>query len=105
MNLTNEVPGYEALAAVLREAYEQAATGKGNERHSRGQPFHEQRIIRVGTEFGIGFNLGQAMKKAAEGMDMAYAGDPERAIREFLGAINYLASTVILLRGKGGGNG
>ncbi len=37
-----DTPGYEKLADVLRRAYEQAAQGKGAERHASGKPFHEQ---------------------------------------------------------------
>ena len=35
-------PGYEKLAAVLARAYDQAAIGKGKERHANGKAFHLQ---------------------------------------------------------------
>ena len=41
MNNMNE-PGYESLAQVLQEAYDQAARGKGAERHANDLPFDQQ---------------------------------------------------------------
>lgn len=90
-------PGYESLECVLREAYEQAAVGKGNERHARGEPFHRQPIIRLCELYGIGFALGQAAKKMEESQRMAR----EAAKRELLGAINYIAGAIIYLEREG----
>ena len=88
------VPGYERLAEVLRAAYEQAAKGKGAERHADGKAFHEQPMQQLISLYGTGFAMGQAAKKAQEAQRMAT--DP--AIRELLGAINYLAGAVIFLQ-------
>lgn len=87
------VQGYEKLAAVLRRAYLQAAVGKGAERHSRGEPFHEQIIVEGARRFGTGALLFQAYKKSEESQRLP----KDRAVAEILGAINYLAAAVIVL--------
>lgn len=92
--------GYERLAAVLDEALEQAQVGKGKERHATGQPFHEQPIVRIGELLGNdGFELGQAIKKLQESCRLP----PDRARLERLGAINYIAASIILMDAKRGG--
>lgn len=89
---------YMSLNKVLLRAYDQAARGKGKERHASDLPFDEQPMQslsgQLGSEAGLIF---QACKKATEGFRM---GDPERTIREYLGAINYLAGAVIFLEKK-----
>lgn len=94
------VPGYERLADVLARAYAQAALGKGAERHSRGEPFHEQVIIEGARRFGTGALLFQSFKKSEESQRLP----KDAAIRELLGAINYLAGAVIALEMKDDGN-
>ncbi len=87
--------GYEALAAVLAEALDQAAAGKGRERHAQGEtPFDRQPICEIARMVGPGFNVGQAMKKGQEAMRLP----PGRDVAELLGAINYFAGAVIVLR-------
>lgn len=95
--------GYEALQAVLDAAMDQAANGKGRERHASGEPFDAQPMATIGRLVGLGFPLGQACKKAQEAARMAAAGEPARARAELLGAINYLAGAVILLDEAAGG--
>lgn len=97
MSTTTEfnVPGYERLAAVLERAYAQAATGKGRERHADNKPFHEQPMQQIGDRRGVGFILGQADKKSEEAQGMLERGDADAAVRELLGAINYLSGAVI----------
>jgi hypothetical protein len=88
-------PDYIRLAAVLQAAYDQAARGKGKERHaSTGQPFEEQPMSAINRTLGSidGF-LYQAAKKAQESRRLPYG----RAQAELLGAINYLAGAVIAL--------
>jgi hypothetical protein len=91
------VAGYETLADVLQRAYNQAAVGKGVERHSAaGEPFHEQ-VMQIGAaKFGHGALLFQAFKKSEESQRLPH----DRAINELLGAINYLAGAVIALEIK-----
>ena len=87
-------PGYEPLRDVLRRALDQAQHGKGVERHAAGnQPFVEQSIMSITRMVGLGFPLGQAQKKAQEATRM----DRDAAVRELLGAINYLAAAVLYL--------
>lgn len=94
MNL--RVPeGYEALAEILGEAFDQSANGKGRERHSSGQPWTQQPIITITGTVGVGFPLGQAMKKIDESQRME---EPERAVAELLGAIVYLAAAIYNIR-------
>ena len=88
------VPGYESLAAVLRAAYHQAAGGKGKDRHASGEPFHQQPICLINRLHGsIDGALFQAAKKAHEARRLP----KEAAVREILGAINYLAACAIMI--------
>ena len=89
------IPGYETLAAVLQAAYDQAATGKGKERHANDLPFHEQPMQQIARRRGIGFVLGQADKKSEEAQGMLERGDVVAFRREILGAINYLAGAIV----------
>lgn len=88
---------YSALAQVLQRAYEQAALGKGRERHGQGLPFDSQpmqTISRlVGTNRGM---LYQAVKKCQESTRLPR----DAAVFELLGAINYLAGAVIYLEAE-----
>lgn len=85
--------GYASLARVLDLALEQAAKGKGRERHANDRPFEYQPMLEIGRMVGPGFCLGQAMKKTQEASRM----DHDAAKRELLGAINYLAGAYLLL--------
>jgi len=91
------VKGYESLANVLERAFDQAATGKGAERHADNKPFHQQPMQQIGDRRGVGFILGQADKKSEEAQGMANRGQVDAAVRELLGAIVYLAGAVIWL--------
>ena len=95
---------YMVLRCILDEAYEQAAEGKGKERHAGDKPFLRQPIMEIGRMVGEGYNLGQAMKKLqeAETLLRLEGKGVEAAVRELLGAIVYTASAVILLREKYG---
>lgn len=86
---------YAALWSVLSSAYEQSSSGKGKDRHANGKPFLEQPIMEIGRMVGIGYQLGQAMKKAQEAGGMASRGQFSAARAELLGAINYLAAAHI----------
>lgn len=89
-----EVPeGYERLVDVLNRALNQAAFGKGAERHADMLPFHEQPMQSISDTVGLGFTLGQALKKWQESGRM----NPDPAVRELLGAINYIAGAVIYI--------
>lgn len=89
-------PNYLSLATVLQAAYDQAATGKGKERHANGLPWTEQPIFQIAELSGVGFNVGQSIKKLQESIGMASRGEHEAAKREVLGAIVYAASVYVL---------
>ena len=89
--------GYEPLFCTLLEAHDQAAYGKGRDRHANGKPFIEQPIMEIGRMVGPGYQTGQAMKKAQEAMGMLDRGQHGPAQAELLGAMNYLAAAYILI--------
>jgi hypothetical protein len=95
--MSNKSTGYEELERVLNAALAQARDGKGKDRHATTQgvfrPFHEQPICSIGRMVGVGYNTGQAMKKAHEACELP----PARGRDELLGAINYLAAAYLLL--------
>lgn len=93
---TNDHDDYQALRDVLDEAYEQAANGKGKERHANGNAWLNQPIFEIGRMVGVGFNTGQAIKKLQESSRM----EPDAAVRELLGTIVYAASAIQLIREK-----
>lgn len=93
----NAPAGYEDLADVLTRALEQAALGKGHERHDNGLPWADQPIFIVARAQGHGFLLGQAQKKVIEAGAMCRRSEKACAVRELLGAINYLAAAVQFL--------
>lgn len=93
-----KVPGYERLAGVLQLAYQQAAIGKGAERHANGLHFDEQRMQVISrlldSPKGMAF---QACKKIAEGIELP---THEAQVKELLGSIVYIAGMVIYLTDK-----
>lgn len=95
-----DVAGYEPLAAVLLAAYNQAAIGKGKERHAKGKPFLDQPIFEINRMLPskVDGAAYQVMKKVQEAMGMAAAGRHEAAIHELHGAIVYSAATILLLQ-------
>lgn len=93
--ILNEDP-YQKLKNVLDAAYDQAKNGKGQDRHaySNDERFENQIICEVARRVGNGYQLGQAVKKIYESQRLSTEG----AIEELLGAINYIAAAVIVLR-------
>lgn len=84
--------GYEELERVLNEALDQAAIGKGKERHANDKPFIEQKIITGQKVYGMGSALFQASKKMEEAFRME---NWQSARRDLLGAIVYTAAAII----------
>lgn len=86
---------YSELRRVLDLAFEQAASGKGKERHAvEGERFEDQRIVQLGAWMGSHhFEAGQACKKLLESARLK----PGAGMREVLGAINYAAAAYLLL--------
>jgi hypothetical protein len=89
----NVAHGYFPLFSVLNDALNEAQVGKGKERHGNDLSFTEQPALTITRAVGLGFPLGQAMKKIQESQRM----DTDAAKRELLGAINYLAAAVLFL--------
>jgi len=87
---------YHDLAAVLEAAYNQAAHGKGKERHADANPLTEQPIFKIAEQVGDGFNAGQVIKKTQEARQMAARGEYAKAQHEILGAIVYAASLHVM---------
>jgi fructoselysine-6-P-deglycase FrlB-like protein len=100
MKNTELNPKYVELDAVLRKAYNQAASGKGRERHANDQFFEDQSLMVIGRQVGLGFPLGQALKKITELHGMQRRGESESAQTEILGAIVYLCSAYLLIEEK-----
>lgn len=88
---------YQPLKNILMLAYQQAALGKGKERHAGGKPFLRQPMMEICRSHGIGFATGQADKKSQEAIGMLSRGDHDAARFELLGAINYLAGACLLI--------
>jgi hypothetical protein len=86
-----EAPGYESLAGVLQRAFDQAAHGKGKERHANDLPFTQQPMQNICNMVGSGFAAGQAIKKIQEAQGMRI----EQAVHELLGAIVYLSGLIV----------
>ena len=92
-----QAKGYEKLANVLTRAFDQAAHGKGKERHAKpAEPFDRQVMQEGAKRFGVGALLFQAFKKSEESQRLP----TERAVAELLGAINYLAGAVIAIESE-----
>lgn len=90
---------YESLKEVFQQAYNQASSGKGKERHSYGdnEPYEKQLICSISRRLQNPLIAGpcfQVCKKTLEAGRL----DPDAAIRELLGAINYAAAAIILLQ-------
>lgn len=96
----NMIPNpYASLDNVLRAAFSQAADGKGRQRHnSRNVSFDRQPIMEIGRMCGLGYPAGQAQKKTQEAVSMFNRREYRQAEAELLGAINYLAAAILLIR-------
>ena len=90
---------YALLELVLDRALAQASGGKGKERHAvDGEPFERQQICEITRRLGHGFSRGQAVKKIYEAQRLP----ADRAVAELLGAINYIAASIIVLEEQTG---
>lgn len=88
-------PKYDSLYKVLLSAYNQAASGKGKERHqlNNEEYFENQKICEIARRLSTDYNLGQAVKKIYESKRL----EGDRGIAELYGAINYIAAAIIVL--------
>lgn len=93
-----ETQDYSRLREILDKAFDQAATGKGKERHENSLAWHEQPILTIGHMTGPGFAVGQSIKKQGEALGMLERGQVDAALAEILGAIVYAAGAYELIR-------
>lgn len=91
------VPGYQELARVLTDAFDQSARGKGKERHANNRPFTDQPIMQIVRMVGTGGHAYQIMKKTQEAQSMVERGEHDRAIHEMRGAIVYAAAMILAI--------
>lgn len=94
--------GYEPLFLELMTALQQLQRGKGVERHARNLTFMDQPIITLSKLCGAGGPAQQVMKKTQEAMGMHTRGEHDAAIAELHGAMNYLAATILTIKGVKG---
>ncbi|MBF0251895.1 MAG: hypothetical protein HQL35_14835 [Alphaproteobacteria bacterium] len=81
---------------MLQRALDQAASGKGAERHALDQRrFEDQRSMTIARHQGVGYPLGQAEKKAGEAVVLLRARGMDAFEREVLGLINYAAIALL----------
>lgn len=86
---------YFSLKKVLKQAVDQAECGKGKERHAEAnEPFERQIICEVARRVGLGYPLGQAVKKIYESQRLGGT----KGLDELLGAINYIAAAYIVMQ-------
>lgn len=83
-------PKYGRLRHTLVGAYRLAAEGKGAIRHGNGKGWDDQPIFWITQHVGLGFPLGQAVKKIEESLKL----DKDASIRELQGAICYIAAAI-----------
>lgn len=86
---------YDVLKNVYVEAVNQASIGKGKERHADDNKFEDQPIMWIERYFQS-YQLGQGVKKMHESQRLP----KEAAIKELLGAMNYIAAHIMYLRMK-----
>ena len=89
---------YGELGRVLMLAYDQAADGKGKDRHVQyeDEPFEKQQIVELAKRVGPGGPAYQALKKTIEALSLP----TEAGLREILGAINYLVGMYLTIEGQ-----
>lgn len=88
---------YAKLRDVLDRAYVQASKYKGDKRHGSDEPFERQWGCRITRELGLGFPLGQCMKKVLESQRL----EGSATVTELLGVIVYAAIAIIVFEEKG----
>jgi hypothetical protein len=88
-----------SLMYVFGLAHREVTEGKGRERHGKDDPFEEQLWAMI-EKRGLDFLRGQAVKKIDESQMFEDEGDNEKAIKELIGALNYIGMKVVALRKK-----
>lgn len=96
---------YDSLNEVLHDAYEQAANGKGKERHATDNAYKDQVICavqRLSFKHPFGYQAGQVCKKIIEAGRLFEQGKTDAAYAEVCGAVNYAAAMGIMIKEMGG---
>lgn len=91
----NHPENYDAYQKALN----QAQSGKGHKRHADENPFEKQKIFVINDWVNgspVAGQLFQAIKKLAEAARLS-KDNPEKALPDLLGAMNYTAAAVIRL--------
>ncbi|TAJ97140.1 MAG: hypothetical protein EPO10_28840 [Reyranella sp.] len=83
-------PKFGPYRHQLMRAYKMVAEGKGQQRHGAGRAWNDQPIITISRSVGVGFPLGQALKKIEESTRM----EDTAAVNELLGSIGYICAAV-----------
>ncbi len=83
-------PKFGPYRHQLMRAYKMVAEGKGQQRHGAGRAWNDQPIMTISRSVGVGFPLGQALKKIEESTRMA----DDAAVNELLGSIGYICAAV-----------
>lgn len=82
------------LETVFADVMKQVTSGKGAERHGKGDDFLAQPWKKIADDFGEGFLLGQAAKKMREATH-ASGWEHGQWEREMLGALAYIGFAVV----------
>lgn len=91
---------YASLRRVLDEAFDQAAIGKGKERHANDKPFDHQPIMEIVRMVGTAGHAYQIMKKVQEAQSMIERDEHDKAVHELRGAIVYAAAMILATEEK-----
>jgi len=86
-------PRYAELRRVMWDAYDHATLGKGEIRHADQKPFEEQISAAITKLVGIGYPLGQSLKKWNEHQRL----EKEAAIKEIYGSVIYQLLAILEL--------
>ncbi len=82
------------LKLILQEAYLELTEGKAS-RHGADKSFHQQDVSICRDNYGSGFTCGQATKKILEAENLSTIN---AKIKEYRGAIGYLALEILYLK-------
>lgn len=86
----------ELLESVFRDAVAQVEKGKGAQRHGQTGDIVTQPAFWISEHFGLGFLLGQTVKKMHEAQERNLGFDEWE--KEMLGALAYLGLAIASVR-------
>ena len=88
---------YNFMNIIFKWCYREASAGKGFKRHGSNVPFQHQITYTIMNSQGVGFALGQAMKKLDESKRLP----KKKKIKELIGAINYIVFAIFFIIREG----